>query len=385
MDSLPGWTRARRLVRAYKAQLRFCLRMTFAGVSAFALAQVLGAPLHGLWMVLTAVVVTQMSVGGSLRATVEYIVGTLGGAIYAGLVGVLVPQPPTAIAQGTALALCIAPLALAAALNPNFRVAPFSAVLVLLISGQLGGGPIESAVMRATEVALGGALAVIVSLLVFSQRAHGLALGEAARVLEQLAGVLPQLLAGFTHKIDLLEVRRQQDEIGRAVSAFQQIAGEVRRERVINLVAEPDPAPLSRTLLRLRHDLVIIARAGSAPLPDVLATRLGPLLERIGASAADHLRVCASALRSRGLPPPLGPVEAALAAYAAEVAVLRAEGTTRPLSTSAVEQMFALGFAFEHLGQNFSDLDRCIREWTRSPARDENDERDAAARDGVSG
>jgi hypothetical protein len=39
-------------------------------------------------------------------------------------------------------------LALAAALNPNFRVAPFSAVLVLLISGQLSEGPIESALYR---------------------------------------------------------------------------------------------------------------------------------------------------------------------------------------------------------------------------------------------
>jgi len=385
MNTLSGWTRAASLVRANKAQLRFSLRMTFAGVSAFALAQILEAPLHGLWMVLTAVVVTQMSVGGSLRATVEYIVGTLGGAIYAGLVGVLVPQPPTAIAQGIALALCIAPLAFAAALNPNFRVAPFSAVLVLLISGQLGGGPIESAIMRASEVALGGALAVIVSLLVFSQRAHGLALSAAARALEQLAGVLPELLMGFTDKIGILEVRRQQDAIGRDVAAFQQIASEVRRERVINLVAEPDPAPLSRTLLRLRHDLVIIGRAGGVPFPDILATRLCPLLERIGSSAADYLRGSAGALQSRRAPPPLEPVEAALAAYASEVRALRAEGTTRPLSTSQVEQVFALGFALEYLGENFSDLDRCIREWTRSPPRDERDASDMEARAGVPG
>ena len=371
MKALPGWRPALRLAEAYKAQLRFCLRMTVAGVSAFAVAQVLEFPLHGLWVVLTAVVVTQMSVGGSLRATVEYVVGTVGGAVYAGLLGVLVPQPPTPIAQGIALALAIAPLALAAALHPSFRVAPFSAVLVLLISGQLGGGPIESAVMRASEVALGGAIALIVSLLVFSQRAHGLALRAAAQALEELATVLPKVLSGFTRKIDHPEVRRRQDEIAAVVATFLQMATEVRRERAISLVAEPDSTPLSRTLLRLRHDLVIIVRAGAEPLPDALARRLGPLLDRVGASAADYLRTSATALVAHRAPPRLEPVAAALAAYASEVAALRAESVLRALSTTEVEQVFALGFALEHLGRNLSDLDRCIREWTRSPARDD--------------
>ena len=77
------WNQARIQVRAYKAQFRFCLRVTVAALLAFALAQVLTIPLHGLWAVLTAVVVTQMSVGGSLRASAEYVVGTLGGAVYA--------------------------------------------------------------------------------------------------------------------------------------------------------------------------------------------------------------------------------------------------------------------------------------------------------------
>ncbi len=133
--------------------------MTAAGLAAFALAQVLDIPLHGLWVIITAVVVMQMSAGGSFRATVEYMVGTLGGAAFAGIVGVLVPHE-TVIAQGALLALTIAPLALAAAFNPNFRVAPFSAVLVLLISGQLGEGPIELAVTRFAEVTLGGVVAV---------------------------------------------------------------------------------------------------------------------------------------------------------------------------------------------------------------------------------
>lgn len=56
--------------------------------------------------------------------------------------------PTSVLTQSGVLAITVAPLAFLAALNPNFRVAPFSAVLVLLISGQLGEGPIESALTR---------------------------------------------------------------------------------------------------------------------------------------------------------------------------------------------------------------------------------------------
>jgi hypothetical protein len=45
-----------------------------------------------LWAVLTAVIVTQMSVGRSLKATFDYLAGTLGGAIYGGAIGGLVPH-----------------------------------------------------------------------------------------------------------------------------------------------------------------------------------------------------------------------------------------------------------------------------------------------------
>jgi hypothetical protein len=64
---------------------------------------------------------------------------------------------------------------------------------------------------------------------------------------------------------------------------------EAKRERLVNLVAEPDLGPLSRTLLRLRHDLVIIGRAAVAPLPDNLAQRLGPTLTRLGTNASVFL------------------------------------------------------------------------------------------------
>jgi uncharacterized membrane protein YccC len=76
-----------------KSRLRFCLRATINALLAFGLVHLLAVPLHGLWAVPTAVVVIQMSFGGSLRATAEYIVGTIVGAVYASAVAALVPHP----------------------------------------------------------------------------------------------------------------------------------------------------------------------------------------------------------------------------------------------------------------------------------------------------
>ena len=129
-------------VRDRRTQLRLCLRVTVAALASFVLAQLFTVPLAGLWAVLTAVVVTQMSLGGSLKATIEYSVGTLGGAVYAGTIATLVPHYDE-ISLLAVLALAVAPLALLAAVDPHFRVGPFTAVIVVL--GASGPTPTRSA------------------------------------------------------------------------------------------------------------------------------------------------------------------------------------------------------------------------------------------------
>jgi uncharacterized membrane protein YccC len=368
MDFLRISHRIRALARTYKPRWRFAARMTASGLAAYAVAQVLHVPLNGLWVIITAIVVTQMSAGGSLRATVEYIIGTVGGAVYAAIIGVLIPHAAP-LAEAGVLALVIAPLALFAAFNPNFRVAPFSAVLVLLIAGRFGEGPIESAFTRSSEVALGGVIAVLVSLLVFPERAHQMRLKAAVRLLQRLARDLPRLLTGFTGELDPATNSRIQNDIGAAVSSFQQITNEARHELLLTLVEQPDPGPLSRTMLRLRHDLVMIGRAGVRPLPDPLRARLSEPLTRVGAAASDFLNDSANALSERIQPPPQDGFEAALAAYTAEVEAVRSEGLTLPLTSNEVEPVFALGFALEQLHQNFFDLQRCVRDYARRPRR----------------
>ncbi len=68
------------------AELRLALRVTASGLIAFALAKVLGLA-QGYWAVFTAIIVVQGSVGGSLKAGIDRLLGTLGGAAYGALVG----------------------------------------------------------------------------------------------------------------------------------------------------------------------------------------------------------------------------------------------------------------------------------------------------------
>ncbi|TRL34944.1 FUSC family protein, partial [Methylosinus sporium] len=74
----------------YRAQLALGARITIAAMATLGIGHLLGTPMI-LWAVLTAVILTQMSVGRSVKATIDYSFGTLGGAIYAGLVSNYVP------------------------------------------------------------------------------------------------------------------------------------------------------------------------------------------------------------------------------------------------------------------------------------------------------
>jgi uncharacterized membrane protein YccC len=368
MNRIPASRGLRDRLAAYRPQLRYCVRATIVVLAAVWLGRAAGLPLNGLWAVLTAVVVTQMSAGGSVRASIEYMVGTLAGAIYAGALGVALPHASPLALTGV-LVLTIAPLAFAAAINASFRAAPFSAILVLLIAGQLGEGPVGSALLRIGEVALGAAIAIAAPFLVFPARAHSLALETAARILREMASVLPQLAAGCFEKLDPDQVRRIQDELGAAVTRLQTITADAHDERLFRLAADPDQGPLSRTLLRIRHDLVIIGRAAATPLQGTAARGLEPPLTRLAASAGEFMQRCATALLSRTQPPALGEMEAALAAFACALDAVRRDDMAEHLSAADVERLFALGFAFEQLHREFCDLDRCVRECARRAPR----------------
>src|SRR3984893_9534695 len=276
------WTWIRIQIRDLRPQLRLCLRVTVAALVSFVLGKSLNIRFGGLWAVLTAVVVTQTSVGGSLKGNDRIF------DRQAWRRGLRLILPANEISLLIALAIAVAPLALLAAINTNLRVGPYTAVIVVVGPSIAHAGPVDSAFYRVLEVAIGGAIGLAVSLLVFPARAHVLAIEVAACILDLMAGIMPELLIGFTQTLDGKSILRKQDRIDQAFTRLATIAAEAMRERMAYLTSTP--GPLLHTLLGLRHDIIMMGGAADVPLSEPLQTRLGPLLARASKATADYWR-----------------------------------------------------------------------------------------------
>jgi uncharacterized membrane protein YccC len=310
--------------------------------------------------------VTQMSVGRSLKATADYMLGTIGGAIYGGALAVLVPHSGE-VALLSLLVVTVAPLAFIGSLNPTLTAATVTGVIVLLVPEMSHTSPLNSVIDRLIEVTVGAATGLAASFLVLPSRAHHQIRINGARLIELLANAFDALLVGLRHGLDNDALHRIQDGIGAAVTSLHATGQEAERERAARLSSGPDTGPLLRTILRLRHDVVMIGRECQMALPEKMMARLDAPLSGAREAIAGHLGAVAMALRDGANPPAFGPVDLALQAYAGEVAAVRRDGLTRDLSGDAAERFFALGFSLEQMRQNLGDLDRCVAEWSTTP------------------
>jgi uncharacterized membrane protein YccC len=353
------WTRFE--ARQLRGAAVFAFRLSAAALLALWLAYRLGVTLP-LWSALTAMIVTQISLGRSLKATLDYFAATVGGVLWGGLVAVLVPHTSPA-AVLFVLFLAIAPTAFAAALYPRLTVAPVTATIVVLVPQMLHTTPIASGIDRIIEVFLGGLTGLLVSFALMPWSAFQHTREIAARVLRNIAQAVPELIAGFEHGLGDLEAHRIQDGIGQMLGELSSVIAEAERERPLRLASDPLTGPLFRTLLRLRHDLVILGRAGQSPLAPSVDIALQPLLTAIAEETRTYLDASAASLLAKQGPPALEDFELALARYDAQIDASRQASAFRNLPSDDAERLFAVSFALEQMHRNFQDLERCIEEW----------------------
>ena len=356
-------TSAREYARRYRLQLILALRVTVAALSALLLAQLLHLRLP-LWAILTALIVTQMSLGKSVKVATDYLIGTLAGVAYGGAIAIFVPHD-SELALLVVLAIAVAPLAFVAAFRANFNVLPITAIIVLLVPGMQHVSPAVSAIDRVLEVTIGGVVGFAVSFLIFPSRAIAMTTDAAASTLDLMADALSLLLEHHTQGLEGPDLRRIQDGIGASLAKLNATGAEAEHERKARLTSGPDTGPLLRTLLRLRHDMVILGRAVGCEPPDSVRDRLTPKLDQIAVSASSFLHASAAALRARRPAPPVLAVEADFQAYIDEFGAVRHEGLTRDMGNEAAERFFALGFALEQMREHFGEVQRVVGEWAR--------------------
>jgi uncharacterized membrane protein YccC len=349
-----------RLLTTRTSELRLAVRVTSAAVLAFALAKLLGFE-HGYWAVITAIIVMQTSVGGSLKAAVDRLLGTMAGALYGAGIAVLIPHATTT-GLATAMAVAILPLALLAAVKPSFKVAPITAFIVLVPLSGAEAPPLTYALERILEISIGSLVGMATSLLILPARAHNVLARVAAKAADLNADLMVALFEGLTSDAGRPALRAQHAAIRKALVQAENAAEEALRERKSYLTDSPDPEPLVRTLYRLRHDLVMVGRATTKPLPAVLATRLGPKLLGVRDAGSNLLRAMAEALRTRQAAPSLERLENALRDYVAEMDAVWKDAVTQALAADDAGRIFALRFALDQMIQDCRDLANRINE-----------------------
>jgi uncharacterized membrane protein YccC len=348
MHDLAAWAGQRR------PQLRLSLRIIIASLATFAIGHLLGL-VQTYWAVLTAVIVSQASVGGSLKATTDRFIGSLGGAAWGVAVSLSLPH---ATIWGLALTLtaALAPLAVLTALNPAYRMAPVTAIILLLTPTSQTAGPVVAAFQRMLEIGLGSVVALAVALLVLPERAHGVLSRAAAQALDLMADLTAALARGLAEPRDAAAADALHGAIRKAITAAEAAALEAVRERRINLAGLADPEPLCRTLRRLHNDLAMVGRASPEPLAGPVRDALaGPAMGAAEAIAA-RLREVGQAIAAGKAGPSAEALDQALATYGAAVAALRRGGLTRELPVDAVGRIFSLTFTLEQLQLNLRDL-----------------------------
>jgi uncharacterized membrane protein YccC len=336
----------------HKPELKLALRMTVSSVAAFAVATAFGLQ-QGYWSALTALIVTQTNVGGSLKVAVDRMLASLCGAIYGAAITVAMPHHSVWTID-LALVAAVAPLAILAAFNAGFRVAPITSIIVLFGTTASSAGPISYATERVIEIALGCGIGLAVSSLLLPAHAYTLVLEATAKTTALLAKQLEAL--GSAIRDPMPHLGELQDEVRKALNNLETLADEVARERRNRLSDEPDPEPLYRTLRRLRQDIASLTRALGEPLPDIVQKHFAePWLHATRAAAAALLEQ-GQALVSRQTPASLDHVIQTIADFKAEVEKMRAAGVTRGLSGDAIYRVFGIVFVLEQLRGNLEDL-----------------------------
>jgi uncharacterized membrane protein YccC len=200
--------------------------MTAAAAVTFVLGVTLGLS-QSFWAVIAAVVATQGSLGGTLKASFEQFIGSVFGAVWGGAITIVIPhQTPWMLSL--ALVIAVAPLAWLTTFSPGFRIAPITAILVLLSSMGITMGPVDFAVERLLEIGLGCAVGLGVSVLLVPAHAYDAVLRVAGQVAGLLADQLEVLATIWEHPE--IDVSALPTEIRMSLGKLEALADEAKGE-----------------------------------------------------------------------------------------------------------------------------------------------------------
>jgi uncharacterized membrane protein YccC len=346
--------KALKAAAARKTEIRHAIRVSAAVGAAFALATLLRLP-QGYWAVFTAVIVVQSSLGATITASMERFMGTVVGALTGAVAAYFHTKWPEF--GGLILVVTVALLAFVVSVRPALKVAPVTAV-IMLIGQTTHMDPLIAASLRVAEITVGSLVGVAATLLIFPARAHASVVTSVQKIAGLQAHILDSyilMLRGTPGPTDYLKA---QDDLRAALAKLQTSMTEADRENATKLSERSVSDALPRTLWRLRNDTVMVGRTLREPLP---AEGLAPAAADMLEASAKFLRGTADLLAGGARPDRLAFAEVHQS-FQACVEGLREKGLTRELEFDDAARVFGLVFAIENLFGNLGDFEERIEE-----------------------
>ncbi len=338
------------LIKANADSLRQTVRVIAGTAAAFAAYKTLG--LHeGYWAVFTVLIVMQASIGGTLGAATDRLLGTLLGAVLGGI-GAALGRTDT-LELGLVLVTVTGIAALVASVRPRLRIAPVTAAIMLLSAPP--GSSVEIFVRdRIIEIGLGGMIGVLAAMLILPARSHGVVIARTLAVLSHIERMLRAQADALTTGL-ALPSSPEHAALRHALAAVELAMKDADRERASRLADHGIPAAVPRTLWRIRNDLVLSGRALDEPLPPAAMAALAkPSAAMLIAHAALATR-CSEALRTRGKVD-RGDVEACYRMFGTALDLFRRSEAAATLDFDASGRVFGLAFAAGRLHRDLLDL-----------------------------
>ncbi len=365
-DRQPGLFSAQRAFSAAgarQAELRHAVRVSVAVGVAFAVSSLLHLP-QGYWAVFTAVIVVQTSIGATITASVERLMGTVvGGAVG---VGAAYLKAQTVLEEGLILSGAIALLAFAAAVRPSLRVAPITAAIVLVGGSSAHMPPLMAALWRVGEIFIGSAIGLAATVLIFPAPARKAVVARVAQTIGQLADLLDLYARHVVEPVGEAQIHAAQQASRKSLAQVEQAVTETARENASGLRASSIPDGLGRTIWRVRTDSIMVWRALAQPLPPTVAQQLAAPAADLLSAMAQALRTCAQAIQSSE-PVRRGVLRRPRAVFEEAVERVRQAKLTSDMGFDVAARVYGLVFALESLLTNVQDLADRIDEMATDP------------------
>ncbi len=336
-----------------KLRWHHAVKTALAGVLTWYATQALHLD-QGYWATLTAIIVMQSNVGGSLKAGWIRFLGTVIGAATGALCALWFHYGPLSLIISMLVTMLIC--SNVAKLRDSVRVAALTAVIILFVHDTSSQHPLYLALMRFIEISLGITIALGVSFFFFPSKARSLLRPGIAQTLRKSAQLF-DLLCEFRQ----MEVYRHgelfhlKDDVLRSMMKNYDLLAEARREPGYDREAEVFSSFL-RAQDRIYESLLTMDHAVHTIEPEEPHIELVEELSQMAGTVSDEMRQLANCLDKTGCEPDNDKLIAAMQAMDTRLDIMRSTRTFATFSRSEVLQFFSFLHAVQETAREVSSL-----------------------------